>query len=543
VQKKKLSGHELRDMFAAATTWLEKSAPEIDALNVFPVPDGDTGTNMLLTMRSCMEEAHRAPDHSASGVAEHMAKGALIGARGNSGVILSQIYRGLAKGLTGKDEVVTEDLVASLETAAVTARQGMTNPVEGTILTVAREAASAGRAAMAETTNLVEVMSRVVEGAAISVANTPNLLAVLRDAGVVDAGGQGYYTLLDGSLRYLKGERDGLNTGKPEIILSKLTGEGPPPIIDDHSQEEAYGYCTNFVLKADKLDPDKLRAKLEKRGKSLILVGDENQVRVHIHSLDPGNLLHYVIKFGTLHQIKIENMDEQHADFVEMQKQKMPVGDIGIVAVVPGDGLAEVFVSLGVNSVVPGGQSMNPSTRDILQAVEKLDCASAIILPNNKNIIAAAEQVKSFTSKRIAVVPSRTIPQGISALLGFDYEANLDGNDSLMCENIAQVKTIEVTRAVRATKLHGFEIKKKQPIGFLDGDLVAVGDSVNPVLAEALAKLNLDDYSVVTLYYGKDVEPNLPELAAAAIRDGHPRVEVEVVSGGQPHYDYIVSVE
>mgnify|MGYP000112013936 CR=1 FL=1 len=543
MQKEKLSGHDLRDMFAAATAWLEKSAPEVDALNVFPVPDGDTGTNMLLTMRSCMEEAYRAPDHSASGVADHMAKGALIGARGNSGVILSQIYRGLAKGLAGKDEVMPEDLVIALEQAAVTARQGMTNPVEGTILTVAREAAEAGRAAIAETTNLVELMTRIVEGAAVSVANTPNLLAVLRDAGVVDAGGQGYYVLLDGSLRFLKGERDALQTEKPQIILSNITEGGPPPIIDDHSQEEAYGYCTNFVLKSDKLDPDKLRAKLEKRGKSLILVGDENQVRVHIHSLDPGSLLHFVIKFGTLHQIKIENMDEQHADFVEMQKQKMPVGDIGIVAVVPGDGLAEVFTSLGVNAVVAGGQSMNPSTRDILQAVEKLDCVSAIILPNNKNIIATAEQVKSLTSKRIAVVPSRTIPQGISALLGFDYEANLDGNFSLMCDNIAQVKTIEVTRAVRSTKIHEFEIKKKQPIGFLDGDLVAVGDEVNQVLAQSLEKLNLDDYSVVTLYYGKDAAPEMPEQAAAAIRGGHPAIEVEVVSGGQPHYDYIVSVE
>ena len=219
MQKEKLSGHELREMFATATAWLEKSAPDIDALNVFPVPDGDTGTNMLLTMRSCMEEAYRAPDHSVAGVAEHMAKGALIGARGNSGVILSQIYRGLAKGLSQKDEVRPADLVSALEAAAVTARQGMTNPVEGTILTVAREAADAGRGVLAETDDLVELMDRIVGAAAVSVANTPNLLAVLRDAGVVDAGGQGYYTLLEGSLRYLKGERDNRGEGKPQIIL------------------------------------------------------------------------------------------------------------------------------------------------------------------------------------------------------------------------------------------------------------------------------------------------------------------------------------
>jgi len=543
LQKEKLSGHDLRDMFAAATTWLEKSAPEIDALNIFPVPDGDTGTNMLLTMRSCIEEAYRAPDHSASGVAEHMARGALVGARGNSGVILSQIYRGLAKGLAERDEVRTEDLVVGLEQAAVTARQGMTNPVEGTILTVADDAAAAARAAFSGTVDLIALMEQVVVASAVSVANTPNLLAVLRDAGVVDAGGQGLHTLFDGSLRYLKGETKDLESGKPQIILSNITGEGPPPIIDNHSQEEAYGYCTNFVLKGEKLEPDKLRAKLEKRGKSLILVGDESQVRVHIHSLDPGSLLHYVIKFGTLHQIKIENMDEQHADFVEMQKAKLPVGDIGIVAVVPGEGLAEVFMSLGVNAVVPGGQTMNPSTRDILQAVEKLDCQSVIVLPNNKNIVTTAEQVKSLTSKRIAVVPSRTIPQGIAALLGFDFEANLDGNSGLMQENLSLVKTIEITRAVRATKIHGHEIKKKQPIGFLDGDLVAVGEEINGVLAEALTKTDLEDASVVTLYYGKDASPEMAEAAGAAIRDAHPVVEVEVVRGGQPHYEYIVSVE
>ncbi len=541
--KEKLSGYELRDMFVAATSWLEKSAPEIDALNVFPVPDGDTGTNILLTMRSCIEEAYRAVDHSAADVAEHMAKGALIGARGNSGVILSQIYRGLAKGLTNCEEVCPEDWVVALEQAALMARQGMTNPVEGTILTVASDAATAARAALDDPVDLVVLMEQVVAASAVSVANTPNLLAVLREAGVVDAGGQGLHTLFDGSLRFLKGEIKDLELNKPQIILSNITGDGPPPIIDDHSQEEAYGYCTNFVLKADKLEPDKLRARLEKRGKSLILVGDESQARVHIHSLDPGSLLHYVIKYGTLHQIKIENMDEQHADFVEKQKSKIPVGDIGIVAVVPGDGLTDVFLSLGVNSIVAGGQAMNPSTKEILQAVEKLGCDNVLVLPNNKNIVAAAEQVNSLTTKRVAVLPTRTIPQGIAALLGFDYDANLDGNFSLMQENIALVQTIEVTRAVRATTLHGHKIKKRQPIAFLDGDLVAVGDEINGVLAKALTKTALADASVVTIYFGKDADQDMAEVAAAAIRDAHPEVEVEVVSGGQPHYEYIVSVE
>ena len=342
-----LGGQDLRDMFAAATSWLEKSAPDIDALNVFPVPDGDCGTNMLLTMRSCIEEAYRAPDRSASAVAQAMAKGALMGARGNSGVILSQIWRGLAMGLANKESFNYSDLANALLQASTMAYKGLSKPVEGTILTVVREAASAAQAqASGGNGDLISIMEATVSAANVSVANTPTLLPVLREAGVVDAGGQGLYTILEGALRYLRGEVEQMQFRKPQIIASAipLTVRLPQMVAAD---EEIYGYCTEFMLKGEGLDPDKLKTKLKKKGQSLIVVGDESTVRVHIHTLDPGSVLHYAASLATMHQVSIRNMDEQRLDFLEMQKERMPAGDIAVVAVVAGDGLSDVFRSLG----------------------------------------------------------------------------------------------------------------------------------------------------------------------------------------------------
>lgn len=538
-----ISGQELREMFAAATGWLEKSAPEIDALNVFPVPDGDTGTNMLLTMRSCLEEAYRAPDNSAAAVAEHMARGALIGARGNSGVILSQFWRGLAQGVAGKDTLENDDLVKAFKEAATSARNGLTNPVEGTILTVASDvAAAAQEEGAADQANLVALMKTVVSAAADSVARTPSLLLVLREAGVVDAGGQGLYTLLEGAMRHLAGEMKDIEFKKPQIIVGDIPTKLPQVL--SASDEEPYGYCTEFVIIGKGLDQNQVRKRLEKKGKSLIVVGDEERVRVHIHTEDPGNIIHYATsKLGTLHQVSIRNMDEQHLDFMEMQKERLPTGDIGIVAVVAGDGLADVFTSLGVSAIVPGGQTMNPSTKDILQAVEHIASDNVIILPDNHNIVATAEQVHDLTDKKVAVVPTRTIPQGVAALLAFDYEANFEANLELMTEAISQVKSIEVIRASRAAKIGGWAIKKKQPMGFLDGELVAVGTKPDEVLNEVLAQMEMSEASVLTIYHGADVSSEEAERLGAGIRHQYPHLEVEVVWGGQPHYSYLVSVE
>ena len=309
------------------------------------------------------------------------------------------------------------------------------------------------------------------------------------------------------------------------------------------ADEEAYGYCTEFMLKGEGLNPDKIRTKLEKKGESLIVVGDESTVRIHIHTLDPGTVVRYATSMGTAHQVSIRNMDEQHQDYLAIQKERAPAVDVAIIAVVSGDGLSEVFTSLGVTAVVLGGQTMNPSTKDLLQAVESADSDKIIILPNNKNIVPTANQVSSLTEKIIEVVPTVTIPQGIAALLAFDYEADLETNTQLMEKAKSAVKSIEITRAVRSTQLGGLSIKKKQAIGFLDGDLVAAGENITDVLAEVLARLDLGGAEVITIYYGADTKPAEAEQVSVAIREQHPQLQVEVVRGDQPHYNYIVSVE
>jgi len=540
-QVKSANGQDLREMLEAATNWLEKSAADIDALNVFPVPDGDTGTNMLLTMRSAIEEAYRAPDQSASAVAQAIAKGALMGARGNSGVILSQIWRGLAQGLAEKDSFTGSDLADALQQSSTMAYKGLSNPVEGTILTVVREAASVAQAeASSGSDDLQSVLEAAVDAASESVANTPNLLPVLKEAGVVDAGGQGLYTILEGTLRYLRGEGEQMQFRKPQIIVSDIPATRLPQMAA--VDEVPYGYCTNVLLKGQGLDPDKLRLKLKRKGQSLVVAGDESTVRIHIHTYEPGKILNYIGSLGTMHEISIRNMDEQHQDFLEMQREKAPAVDIAIVAVVSGDGLTEVFKSLGA-VVVPGGQTMNPSTKDLLQAVELVVSDKVVILPNNKNIVLTANQVQSLTTKTIEVVPTQTIPQGVAALLAFDYEADLGANIQLMNEAKSAVRSIEVTRAIRSTKLDGRKIKKKQAMGFLDGNLVAVSDIVTDALNEVLAGLDLDKAEVITIYYGANTERAEAEQISATICQQHPQLQVEVVKGGQPHYNFIVSVE
>ena len=537
-----ISGQDLREMFVAATGWLEKSSAEIDALNVFPVPDGDCGTNMLLTMRSTMEEAYRAPDRSVSAVSQAMAKGALMGARGNSGVILSQILRGLAQSFAEKESFTAVDLVNGLQQSATMAYKGLSNPVEGTMLTVIKDVAAAVQAQVSsDGGDLISVMESAVNAAGESVANTPMLLQVLREAGVVDAGGQGLYVILDGALRYLRGEMEQMRFRKPQIIVSEIHATKLPQMIA--ADEVPYGYCTEFLLKGEKVKTDKIRSKLEKKGESLIVVGDESAVRIHIHTLDPGEVISYAASLGTLHQVSIRNMDEQHQDYLEMQKDRAPAVDMAIITVASGDGLADVFNSLGTSAIVPGGQTMNPSTKDLLQAVESVPSDKVIILPNNKNIVATANQVQSLTEKTIEVVPAETIPQGVAALLAFDYEANLSTNVQIMKKAMSGVKSIEITRATRSTKIGELKIKKKQPIGLLDGDLIATGKNNADVLDQMLAKLDLDKVEVITIYYGADTKSAEAEEISSRIREQHPQLQIEVVRGDQPHYNYIVSIE
>jgi len=536
-------GQVLREMFAAGMTWLEKSAPDINVLNVFPVPDGDCGTNMLLTMQATVKEAYRAVDGNASGVAQAMARGALMGARGNSGVILSQIFRGLAQGLEGRESFGGSDFAAALSQGANMARKALTNPVEGTILTVAGDASVAAQSACERDGNMVSVMEAAVRAARDSVANTPNLLPVLRQAGVVDAGGQGLYVVLEGMLHYLRGDAEEMQYGCPHLVQSSV------PLAFNLSQvaaedEEPYGYCTEFVVEGHrKLDRDKIARWLSTKGECLIVAGDEDLVHIHIHTFEPGRVIRYGTSLGVLHEIKVQNMDDQHKRFAEMVGDQSPPTDIATVAVVSGDGLAQVFRSLGVTAIVPGGQSMNPSTGQLLEAVESVLQDKVIILPNNRNIVPSAMQVQDMTDKTVTVVLTETVPQGVAALLSFDYDADLTANASVMGEASSAVRTVEVTRAVRTAHIGNFMIDQGEAIGFVDGELTSVGESPEEVLWRTLSNLNVKESEVVTIYYGDDTTRSEAERLRARICQQYPDPEVELVYGGQPYYHYIASVE
>jgi hypothetical protein len=524
-------------MFNAATRWLERSAQSINALNVFPVPDGDTGINMLLTMRAAIEEASRNSNGSATAVAQAMARGSLMGARGNSGVILSQIFRGLAHGLDGKRTFSAHDFANALAESADFAYKGVTKPVEGTILTVIREAATAAQAkSSSNNTDMLSVMETVVEEAKASVARTPTLLPVLRQAGVVDAGGQGLYVVFEGALRYLRGE--------PEEAEPADTAPVANPIItaQNPAKKVQYGYCTEFLLHGKALDPEAIREKLITLGESVLVVGDEAMIRVHLHTFDPGIALIYAAALGTLQQVKVENMDDQHQDFLAAKPQQ-PIGNVSTIAVASGEGLIQVFYSVGATIVVSGGETMNPSVQELLQAVEAAHSDKVVILPNNANIVMAARQVPELTKKKVEVVPTETIPQGIAALLVFNYEADLETNIAAMKTAISTVHSGEVTTAVRSMSLDGMTVKEGQAIAFLDGELVVTDNSMPQIVHKLLDKVDVGQAGLVTIYYGADTEYAEAERIGESVREKYPALEVEVVAGEQPHYNYIISVE
>jgi DAK2 domain fusion protein YloV len=536
------NGQTLKEMFASGTAWLEKSAPDINAINVFPVPDGDTGTNMVLTMQFALQQVKSSADSEASSVAKSLAHGALMGARGNSGVILAQFFRGLAKGLQGKADFDGGDFARALAGASQTAYKGIANPVEGTILTVLKDASKAANDAAKEGHALVAILEAAVKSAEESVARTPSLLPALRDAGVVDAGGQGLYILLDGALQCLRGESQKIQYRRPRLVVAerelvRRVARMPARL------EIPHGYCTNFVLEGPNLDSGKIEKSLRKKGQSLIVTGDDSLVRVHIHTFEPGEILKHATKLGTLHKIAINNMDDQYAEFIKMQRERTPQVDIAVVTVASGDGFFELFHSLGNIIVVPGGQTMNPSVRELLQAVESAPSGNVILLPNNKNIVSAASQVRPLTSKKMKVIPTRNIPQGIAAFLAFGYDLNLEQNAKAMEKAVSRVKALEVTRAIRDTRLDGLDIRKGQFIAILnDEDLIARAGKVGEVILDGLGKTGADKAGIITIYYGAEINNAEAQEIAQEIRDRY-NAEVEVVHGGQPHYHYIISLE
>ena len=530
-------GQDFKRLIEAGLAWLEQHSAVVNALNVFPVPDGDTGTNMLLTLQSAYEEIVTSPGQSVSEVAQAAAYGALMGARGNSGVILSQILRGFAHGIEGCQAFNAERFASALRAATETAYKGVIQPVEGTILTVIRESADAAEEIAGQAEDLRQVLEYVVREAAASVARTPMLLQVLRDAGVVDAGGQGLYIILEGMYRYSRGE-----TVKYNGAL-----EAEVPLLHAEAVAGEYDYDVQFTIHGDNLNLDKVRATISAMGDSVLVVGDHKTIKVHVHTPEPGTPINYGVNVGTLSQIIVENMQEQYQEFVLGQTRPAPaveeISDIATVAVASGEGLARVFESLGVSTVVRGGQTMNPSTEDLLRAVEAASVDNVILLPNNANVILAAEQAKAMSQKNVVVVPTKTMPQGVSAILGFNYQADLETNARVMARAAGDVETIEVTTATRDVEIEGVAVKKGQVIGLLNDRLHTAGNSPEEVILAMLGQLDLQDFEIVTIYRGEDVGLEETERLVARIEALDADLEVELVMGGQPHYYYILSLE
>lgn len=532
---------ELLAALQAGYAWLEKQVPVVNSLNVFPVPDGDTGTNMSLTMKAALGEVKGRKFDSASELARVIAHGALMGARGNSGVILSQVLRGFARGLDDLTVFNARDVSRALVEAATTAYKGVMKPVEGTILTVVREAAQAASSAVEAGAGMAEGLVAAYSEAQRSLERTPSLLPVLAEAGVVDAGGKGFTIILEGIVRHLNGQ------------TMQVAEQLETQVEHAHVVDGNYNYDTQFILQGTNLSVDTLRSKIAEFGDSVMVVGDQNTVKVHVHSDDPGRVLSYGISQGQISAIIIENMQLQYEQFQEASKDVQVVrpvpapdsimGDVGIVAVVSGAGLQRVFESLGVGAVVPGGQTMNPSTQDIISAIDALKQEDVIILPNNSNIILTAEQAKAISRRNVVVLPSRTIPQGIAALLAFNYQASLEENTEAMSEAIKHVQTVEITKAVRSVQVNGLKVNEGQIIGLLNDELLSAGEDITATVLDIFERMGAQDYEIVTMYYGEDTSELDALDLADTIREHYPQLEVEVLDGGQAHYFYIISAE
>ncbi len=533
-----LEGQELRQLFTAGTAWLEQHAAYINSLNVFPVPDGDSGTNMLLTMQAALREVNTSPEHSASAICSALSRGALLGARGNSGVILSQIIRGFARATERKETINTHDFANAMVEGSRTAYKGVVKPVEGTILTVCREAADAAVMATGQSDDFRSVLSKTVDAARASVVRTPLLLPVLKKAGVVDAGGQGLLTILEGALKYLRGEpMDSPSMGESTAALEHL------------AREEGWGFDIQFHVRGSDLDVDAIRAKIASMGESALVVGDPSLIKVHVHAPTPGQIIDYGCSLGILTNVVIENMQEQYIDFMAGQMAGRPpvkaeeIAGMTTVAVVQGAGLGRVFSSLGAGAIVSGGQTMNPSTEDILSAIKAVKSDQVIVLPNNKNIIPAAEQAKELASKQVIVIPTKTNPQGIAALLAFNFQNDLPMNARAMTQAALNIQTVEITTATRSVNLDGIEVKEGQIIGLVDGKLKGAGQDRSQVALQMLKEARTNDSEIITIYYGDSVSGKEAENLGQEVRQHFPSQEIEIVNGGQPNYPYVISVE
>lgn len=553
----KLNGYRLQRMIVAGANLLHENKQTVDAMNVFPVPDGDTGTNMSLTVLAAAKETQNGDALRVDMVAKRAANGALRGARGNSGVITSQLFRGFFKGLEGLEEANVSDLKQAFAQAVQTAYKAVMKPKEGTILTVARACAEAAET-LAEQTEDIEAFLKGVIAHGHEVLNqTPDMLPVLKQAGVVDAGGRGLLYILEGALQHINSE-ESISIAEP---VQKSAQEEYAALASVENTSITFGYCTEFfihVKQPDETTVQQLKSYLGTIGDSIVCVSDDEIIKIHVHTDHPGLALEKALTIGSLSGLKIDNMREQHNNIIDFAKQEpkaqnavqsettnqKPKKEIGFVSISTGEGLTEIFHNLGVDEVIEGGQTMNPSTEDILNAVEKISADAVIILPNNKNIILAAEQAAELCEdKKIFVVPSTSVPQGISAMLC--YEADIDAKTLAenMQEAMQAVQTVSVTFAVRETTIGEQQIQKGDILGMLEDDIAVVGKDIAQTTKDTLAKAVTEDSEIITIYYGAEVSEEDASALSEEIEATYPDCEIDLQVGGQPLYYYIISVE
>lgn len=539
-----LDGQGLKQLVEAGMVWLRTNQQVVNALNVFPVPDGDTGTNMLLTMQAAYAEIARSGESNAGRMAHAVAQGALMGARGNSGVILSQLWRGFARGLDSLETMNGQVFARALAEARNTAYKGVVRPVEGTILTVAKDVAAAAEAMDLENMDMVTILEGLVAAADESVKRTPELLPVLKQAGVVDSGGKGFFFILEGMLRYLKGQSLDVSLTAVQPLSTMQMEE-----IEDIEPGQDYEVVIDFRPSAP-LNLETFYKDLTEMGTSIQLGEGEGMYRLHIHVPTNNRYLpiDYAMQIGTITKVSIENL---LAQMEEIEREKahrynlaaVDPGQIAVVAVSPGPGISRIFASLGVAAIVEGGQTMNPSTEEILRAVENLPTDKVVILPNNKNIILAAQQAKDVTVKNVSVIPCTSVPQGLSAMLRLDPDGNLERVEKEMNEALKEVETGEITVATRSVELNGVNVQEGQAIGLLNGKLVSSAATVEEATIELLEKAGTDDRERITLFYGANISRQEVNRIVDRIRAVYPSHEIELHEGGQPHYQFILSIE
>jgi len=534
-----IDGKKYRKMLIAALMWLKEQKALLDSLNVFPVPDGDTGTNMYLTFFDAIKEVKKLETENVSKINAALAKGALMGARGNSGVILSQLIRGFALANKNNTDFSTRNLVDSLKKASQVAYNGVLKPVEGTILTVSRKAAEGAEEAYSKEHDIIRVLEKTIAAAQTALEKTPEQLPALKEAGVVDAGGQGYLTILEGLLKGLTGKK---SFEYKELELIKPAGK------KKQQQDLKYTYCTQLLinLEQDKRI-DEIRKELENKGDSLLVVGTEQIIKIHIHTNHPGVVLEYALKLGSVNDIEIDNMRLQSEEKLraeeEKQKKEYEVSkQKGIIAVGQGEGIKKLLYDLGVDIIVNGGQSMNPSTNDFVEAINNINSLEIILLPNNKNVISAARQAASLSEKNVVVIPTRSIPQAISSLLVYNEEEDLLDLEKAMTDEIQHVKTIEITTAVKNSRVNGLEIKKGDVIGLYNHDIKTVGNNYQEVILKLFEEI-MEEEELVTIYYGKDVSREDANQIKDLLNNNFDFDEVEIFNGKQPLYPFIVSLE